>query len=90
MQRKIRSKKDEIEELIYPINGYRGTLERKGIKPKDHHKDNIKMIKEIRKDFVEKQERLKVTESNFKFISRFMEDAKISKYRVSSPRYFNK
>ncbi len=50
-----------MEGILYPVNGYRGALERKGIKPKDHKAENAKLLKEKRHEFVSKQE--KVAES---------------------------
>ncbi|CAG9332518.1 unnamed protein product [Blepharisma stoltei] len=38
-----------MRDIISPPNGFRGTLERKGITPKNHEKDNKNLIKEIQK-----------------------------------------
>ena len=42
-----RPKVDHVKALIHPVDGYRGELEAKGIKPKDHHKLNHTVIKTI-------------------------------------------
>jgi hypothetical protein len=38
--------KDSIGQFLSPENGLRGHMERKGIKPKDHMKDNMRDLKE--------------------------------------------
>lgn len=35
-----------IASILNPVNGYRGMLERKGIKPKNHHLDNIRALRQ--------------------------------------------
>eukprot|EP00471_Norrisiella_sphaerica_P002815 CAMPEP_0184494402 /NCGR_PEP_ID=MMETSP0113_2-20130426/28624_1 /TAXON_ID=91329 /ORGANISM="Norrisiella sphaerica, Strain BC52" /LENGTH=278 /DNA_ID=CAMNT_0026880143 /DNA_START=45 /DNA_END=881 /DNA_ORIENTATION=- len=34
-----------MSEILCPTNGYRGALEKKGIKPRNHHRDNLKALK---------------------------------------------
>lgn len=34
-----------MSSIINPVNGYRGALERKGIKPRNHHKDNMRSLR---------------------------------------------
>lgn len=50
-----RSQKTAAEDIIYPANGVREEMRRKGIKPKDHHKDNLNEIKKKKEEFVKKQ-----------------------------------
>lgn len=47
MSRKLshQSSRDTIGQFLNPENGYRGALERKGIQPKNHMKDNMKDIR---------------------------------------------
>ncbi len=42
--------------VLCPLNGYRGELENRGIKPKDHRRDNLKCIKDKQILFKKKQE----------------------------------
>ncbi len=46
-----------MEEILYPANGYRGALQRKGILPKDHQAQNLRQLKEKRQEFLGKQEK---------------------------------
>jgi len=57
MQAIPRPTKASIEDILYPVNGYRGALERKGITPKDHKLDNAKKIKEKHDEFITKQKK---------------------------------
>jgi len=59
-------KRCQIKDLIYPVNGYRGQLVEKGKKPKDHHKDNLELIKKKHQDYVDKSvnEKLEKKESS--------------------------
>ena len=50
--------KTNVEEILHPVNGYRGALERKGVIPKDHQKENMKLLKEKRQEYVDKQEKI--------------------------------
>lgn len=47
-----------MEEILYPVNGYRGTLARKGITPKNHKSENVRLLKEKHQEFVEKKDKL--------------------------------
>jgi hypothetical protein len=42
-----KNQSNQIADLIAPVNGYRGALIRKGIKPKNHHQSNLTYIKAI-------------------------------------------
>ena len=53
--KKTTAQKSQIADLLYPVNGYRGQLAKKGIVPKDHQKDNLKIIKEKQTAFIEKK-----------------------------------
>ncbi len=66
--KKGRQTREKIEDLLYPVNGYRGKLAQKGVAPKDHTKDNMQVIKKKHEDFVQKQETLAENkkESNWK------------------------
>jgi hypothetical protein len=44
-QRRVVHQKDTMGEFLNPDNGYRGSLVRKGIQPKDHMKDNVKELR---------------------------------------------
>ena len=50
--------KCNIEELLYPVNGYRGTLEKKGISLKNHQATNKKLLKAKHEEFLAKQEKI--------------------------------
>jgi hypothetical protein len=41
------AQKDHITELLSPTNGYRGNLLRRGVKPKDHEKENRRNIRRM-------------------------------------------
>lgn len=46
MSHKIPSaQRDNISQLLAPNNGYRGTLQKKGIQPKNHMKDNLRDLR---------------------------------------------
>lgn len=53
-----RSQKTAAEDIIYPANGVREEMRRKGVKPKDHHKDNLNDLKKKKEDFKKKQQEL--------------------------------
>ena len=55
MQKVGRSQRTQAEDIIYPVNGFRGELSKKGVKPKDHHRDNLKELKKKKEDFEKKQ-----------------------------------
>ena len=57
MQTKGRSTKTTMEDILYPVNGFRGGQERKGIVPTDHRKKNTQLLKDKRHEFVSKQEK---------------------------------
>ena len=50
-----RARKSEVASLISPIDGYRGILKKKGLKPRDHIKENTKKIIETQKEFKMKE-----------------------------------
>ena len=40
----------QVGESLNPINGYRGRLEQRGIKPKNHARDNLLALREKQKE----------------------------------------
>mmetsp|Transcript_21826 Transcript_21826/g.35796 ORF Transcript_21826/g.35796 Transcript_21826/m.35796 type:complete len:284 (+) Transcript_21826:117-968(+) len=36
----------QMSEILCPTKGYRGALEKKGIKPKNHHRDNLRTLRQ--------------------------------------------
>ncbi len=40
----------QVGESLNPINGYRGRLEQRGIKPKTHARDNLLALREKQKE----------------------------------------
>jgi len=68
MIRHGRSQRTEAEDIIYPVKGFRGEMEKRGIKPKDHHKDNLNDLKKKKEEFIKKQKDLEESkkESNWK------------------------
>lgn len=44
-QKRMIQHKDSMGDYLNPENGYRGSLARKGIEPKDHMKDNVKELR---------------------------------------------
>ena len=55
-----------MKEILYPVNGYRGALTQKGIKPKDHQKDNLELIKRKHQEFIDKEALNKQTKKESK------------------------
>eukprot|EP00347_Sterkiella_histriomuscorum_P013328 403365138 len=53
---KGRHDRTAIADFLNPVNGYRGQLELNGIKPKDHRKENLKMIKQKQEELKKKEE----------------------------------
>lgn len=51
---KGRQDRTAIAEFLNPVNGYRGKLELQGKKPKDHRKENLKLLKQKEQE-VQKQ-----------------------------------
>jgi CxxC motif-containing protein len=43
----FKNNSSQVAALISPVHGCRDALRRKGKKPKDHHKDNVKYIKTV-------------------------------------------
>jgi len=39
-----------VSEILNPVHGFRGQLVRRGIRPKDHHRENLKQIKEVQRE----------------------------------------
>lgn len=46
----------QVSEILNPTNGYRGALIKKGIQPKDHMRENMRIIKEKQRENREKAE----------------------------------
>ena len=44
---KIRNSSSQVASLIAPVHGCRDALRRKGIEPKDFHKQNLKQLKSL-------------------------------------------
>jgi hypothetical protein len=55
-----------MAELLYPTDGYRGSLSRRGIKPKDHSKTNRVSLKDLQSTIQEKLNRPPATPSLWK------------------------
>ncbi len=51
---KGRQERTAIADFLNPVNGYRGQLELQGKKPKDHKKENFKLLKQ-KEEEVQKQ-----------------------------------
>ncbi len=56
-----RHERTAVADCLNPINGYRGLLELQGKKPKDHRKENFKLIKQK-----EEEKRREVEEEQLK------------------------
>lgn len=66
---KGRSTKTQMEELLYPINGYRGNLIKKGIIPKNYQVENYKKIKEKHQNYIDNCEKTKESKKESKNIN---------------------
>ena len=66
--------------MIYPINGFRGEQAKKGVLPKDHHRDNLAGIKKLKEEFVKKQEAIKESKKEGTFYSFSADTWKLSKF----------
>mmetsp|Transcript_3637 Transcript_3637/g.7813 ORF Transcript_3637/g.7813 Transcript_3637/m.7813 type:complete len:202 (-) Transcript_3637:17-622(-) len=55
-----------MAELLYPTDGYRGSLSRRGIKPKDHSKLNRRSLKDLESTIQERLNRPPTTPSMWK------------------------
>jgi hypothetical protein len=75
------SRGNQVSNILNPANGYRGNLERKGIKPKDHMKDNLKKIKEKEVEVKEKNESKNEPKNVFK-LSQFQNIASTVKINM--------
>ena len=45
-----------VAAYLHPVNGYRGELERKGIKPTDHARKNVVAMRELQKQVQERKD----------------------------------
>jgi len=61
------NKSSGVSDILNPVKGYRDELSRKGIKPKDHHRDNINLIKQKQVEIKEKHEEQKKEMSQVPF-----------------------
>jgi len=67
------------------VNGYRGALALKGIKPKNHMKENLKQLKKIQTQNEEKQQKIEQTKEPFK-LKRFANvESKVNQTLNSRP-----
>lgn len=68
MIQRRRDHKTQVGALLNPVDGYRGSLQKKGVKPKNHISSNTKSIKQAQQEFKMKQqaEIEAKRESNFK------------------------
>lgn len=48
--------KSSVGEALAPVNGFRGDLQRRGIQPKDHARENFLALREKQRENREKQE----------------------------------
>jgi len=55
-----------IAQILNPTNGYRGQLEKQGIKPKDHISENRAALKKKEADIKERQEAMLQTTSKWR------------------------
>ena len=55
-----------IAQILNPTNGYRGQLEKQGIKPKDHISENRAALKKKQTEIKEKQEAMNQTTSKWR------------------------
>lgn len=55
MIQRPRARKTTVASLISPPDGFRGTMARKGKKPKDHIKENSKKVMETQRKFKQKE-----------------------------------
>lgn len=46
-----RNRKSQVASLISPVDGFRGSLQKKGVKPKNHIQDNAKLVKQTQQEF---------------------------------------
>lgn len=51
-----RTRKSEVASIIAPVDGYRGTLKKKGIKPKNHIQENTKNLKQTLNEYRKKEQ----------------------------------
>lgn len=47
--------REQIEDILHPLNGYRGKLEAQGKEPKDHMKQNKMALRKTADQFMKKQ-----------------------------------
>jgi hypothetical protein len=68
MIQRSRARTTQVADLIAPVDGYRGTIHKKGQKPKNHMSDNAKKIRDAQKEYKmrEQIEAEKKREKNFK------------------------
>jgi hypothetical protein len=57
-----------IAQILNPTNGYRGQLEKKGIKPKNHISENRAALKKKEAEIKERQEAMNLTTSKWRKI----------------------
>jgi len=55
-----------VAELLSPTNGVRGALQKKGVEPKDHHKENLRAIRDAQKQNREKKVEVELKSSSQK------------------------
>eukprot|EP00472_Partenskyella_glossopodia_P007978 CAMPEP_0197525538 /NCGR_PEP_ID=MMETSP1318-20131121/12859_1 /TAXON_ID=552666 /ORGANISM="Partenskyella glossopodia, Strain RCC365" /LENGTH=262 /DNA_ID=CAMNT_0043079051 /DNA_START=59 /DNA_END=847 /DNA_ORIENTATION=- len=78
--------------ILNPANGYRGQLERKGIKPKNHHKDNLRKIKQkqmanrMSKEMIEDQKRQAKEEKHHRLEKYAGVESEVAKTMHSAPK----
>lgn len=46
----------QVSSILNPANGYRGELARKGVQPKNHMRDNLRLIREKERENREKKD----------------------------------
>ena len=56
MIQRRRNRKTEVSSLISPVDGFRGSLKKKGIAPKDHIKENSKKVYLAQKEYSMKKQ----------------------------------
>ena len=88
MSARNRSKSDSVSTILNPVNGVREEMIRRGITPKDHHKENLKMIRETqraKKEISILEQQKQDTESVFK-LEQFQNIDSVVKKQIEESR----
>jgi len=73
MIQRARARKTQVSSILNPVDGYRGSVQKKGKKPIDHIRDNTKLVKqsqqEFRKRTKEEEEKSRIKNTKLKKFS---------------------